>query len=302
MINIFIRDGVKNLSCASKLITKSMSDQDVEDAILQFAFGIERICKGIIFSVNPVFIYASFSYDQTIQEQYSEKLTESGAKRFENKKGNNTHVLAMYESVEKATHFSDSVSSHKSALLKLKHYRDILVHRSLDEFKHDKVRLWLLEIYYPVTKSIIHEQSIDELNIYQNKEYTLKEYSESSDYGESQKIKLAALLEKHKKMWNSKNNENLKLEAMRITKLELNQIRDIYDNGCTKHKCPACGQDSILESEVEVIGDEEDWQIDGPYAVELRCHYCSLRIGDFELLDYLDVDNWWKKNINCSET
>ena len=56
MNNEFASDAAHNLKRAATLLRSSpFTDEMVEDVTLQFAFGIERFCKAVLYDINPIF-------------------------------------------------------------------------------------------------------------------------------------------------------------------------------------------------------------------------------------------------------
>ena len=115
-MNEFFENAVYNFSRASGLIKPKMQREEIEDAVVFFAFGVERVFKGIAHDINPMFVYESDSFDNMLSVLYREHLVEPHRTKVEKdaskSPGPNHNLLPFKASMLRAARFSKTVEDN----------------------------------------------------------------------------------------------------------------------------------------------------------------------------------------------
>lgn len=290
-MNVHIKDGKSNLSRVSSLIKPAMSDEDVEVSIMYFAFGMERLCKGALVEINPALALMSSTYQDIVVALYSRFLIDNAS--FEGKNKGNSDYCGFSELIKRSSHFNKSINEHKGVLHNLRNYRNTFAHNEIQYFDHGSIREWLFGIFHPVVKSISEEIGVDSVEVFGADESALLALSENARYREKLQKRVEGLLQVHRDIWNGLKAEVREDQLARLTKLDLDQTRKSHENSYEPFECPACGNKSVLEIEPDYDYSDGESYVTGVYPIELRCHYCNLKVVDPEILSYLKTDEWW---------
>ena len=73
-MNNYLKDTQFFLKKASSIISRDIDEEQVIDATLFFALGIERLLKSILWSINPIYILKDQSFKNTAPILYKEEL------------------------------------------------------------------------------------------------------------------------------------------------------------------------------------------------------------------------------------
>ena len=151
-INNYLKDAQLFLQKTSLIISKKMVEQKVIDATLFFALGIERLLKSILWDINPIYVLKDQQFRNTAPILYKEKLLTNNLSNKEFSSKPDSDVLTYRSSLLRAREFSTTTAKYYNTLFALSNYRDIIVHRSLDELDIDKLKKLLLEDFINITK------------------------------------------------------------------------------------------------------------------------------------------------------
>ena len=79
MENPFLEDAIYCLRRASRALSVGMDRDSFYDAALYYAFGMEKLFKAIVYSVNPVFLLESNGFENAVYALYGEPPDRSSA-------------------------------------------------------------------------------------------------------------------------------------------------------------------------------------------------------------------------------
>ncbi|MCH8823028.1 MAG: hypothetical protein IH984_05915 [Planctomycetes bacterium] len=296
-MNAFFTDATYNLNRAAALLDQKMDNDQVEDATMQFAFGIERIFKGIIHDVNPLLLLESAKIENAISVLYRDKMIPKHREKADKEarsKRINSRLLSFQGSMLRAAKFSNTTELNIGLLTKLSHYRGIIAHRKIAEFDHSYVKSLILRVFHPIVTSFAAEIGLDLDKCFATKSAQLYRISESLVKQANFQQSFTDLLKQHAKIWEQRSgDENLVATTMKGTQSELVNY-PIADTFVEEYPCPACENPSILFI-------DKDWDVDrtngeafvtGIYVSGLECRFCDLELNDYEQFDYLELNEW----------
>lgn len=139
-MNNYLKDAQLFLKKASLIISKDIGEQQIIDATLFFALGIERLLKSILWDINPIYVLKEQQFKNTAPVLYKEKLLPNNLSNKEFSINPDSDVLTYRISLLRAKEFSTTTAKHFNTLFALSNYRDIIVHRPLNELDIDKLK------------------------------------------------------------------------------------------------------------------------------------------------------------------
>lgn len=292
-MNTFLVDGVTNLKRSSAIINFEMSADDTCDAVLYFAFGVERLCKGLLFDVNPALILAFGKYADLVKLCYMENVIDQNFISQNQSKG--VQAANFSDLLVRAALFSTSCIENKATLSNLKKYRNILAHQKLTDFQDNDVKKWLFGVYFPVVQSFATELGLDVDEIFVGRNTELEQYAITAQHQKVIAQRVESFRKTHEGKWSKSKSTSAIAMAEKATALDLNQPRNTQDNSYEEYPCPACENPAVLEIEPDFDYADGHSYVTGVYPNELRCHYCGFRVIDYEDLSYLELDTWWER-------
>lgn len=280
----FIQDASVFLRRAAKHIAPDMSREEVVFATLCLALGMERVLKGILHSLNPVYVYRSQDFGNTVSLLYKSKLLPSARLNRELAKEPDADVLTFKLSLLRARAVSETTDRHANLLFALSNSRDIIAHNTLGLLDVQKSRMLLLRDFYPLIRDYCGELGIPVSSLVRSHEVALA--STSADYQESVQDRVQVKLEAHRTRWEQLQNVPGFVEKMRKRTESLVQRASVEVAGC-----PACENDALLywEREFDYI-DGESLAV-GVFVSGLRCLFCKLEVDDYQEIDFLNLDD-----------
>lgn len=279
MENQYISDAKKYFHRCTPLISEKMGETDVIDAVLFYAVATEKLLKGILWQINPIYILEDQSFKNTAPILYPDKLLKGCDSRGEISKTPEQNVLTFRKSILRASAFSETTNQHSGALFRLSNYRDTILHRLVSEVDANKATAFLLETYSLVTSAYAKEFKIPVSELVGDAMLAFDAASKRSLAGLTEKIRQK--IQHHNSIWNRKKvtPEGIKEIAL----LEKNVSEDCgYDA-----VCPSCGNPARVEYEPDVDWADGQSYISGVYPTELVCPFCGLEMSDYDELDYL---------------
>jgi len=270
-----------------------MKEEEIEDATFFFALGMERVCKGLLFDINPSFILETSKFAEIVTALYPDKIIDASAPEISNSKAPN--YSKFKDLISRSAHFYQACAKNKDILNNLREYRNTLAHRPLRLFVHAEVHKWLIGVYYPVVSSILEEAKIEYVQALGSRAQLLENLSRNAKHEEEVARRVAATLSTFRSKWEKLNNQKYMQLSNAKTNIDLTQSRSTHDNSYDQYSCPACRNPAVLEVEPDFDFADGVGFLSGVYPLELRCHYCGLTVNDYEDLSYLVGDNWWEK-------
>lgn len=278
----------KDASFLFKRISKNIADNnlrtewDVINNVLFFAIGVEKLLKSMIFDVNPLYILESPDFKNSCGFTYSGFVKNSD----ELSKSQNEDVIAYQSSVFRAMVFSETVTSQKNTLMKLKNARDIIVHNNFNGLDIDELRTLLKRDFYPLLSKLADEHNISaQQNFFNNLNSQLAEISSSLQSSIEEKIRLK--MESSQSYWNTKKGTHT--YNIKETKLKTAELLKSANRFPTE--CPSCKNFAVLHSApvMEYNAYSKSMEITGFNVKALDCEFCKLNISDYKELDFLNI-------------
>jgi len=295
-LNVYLSDGIRNLRRASHIINCMMSEEEVEDATLFFAFGMERMCKGLLFEINPSFILDVAKFADVVNALYLDRVTDKNAPELKSSK--QVAFSSFRDLINKCSIFYADVKGNKDILNNLREYRNILVHGSFQNFEHQKTHKWLIGVYFPVVYEILKVCEIEKESVFGAKSDLLEKLALNAKHEEEIQKRVSAMLEASRVKWDCQRNEKHVRTSAINTAADVGQPRSVHDNAFYRYPCPSCANTAVLEVEPDFDYSDGCGYISGVYPTEVRCHYCGLMVSDYEDVSYLIGNDWWEKTLD----
>ena len=281
-MNEHLKDSLVFLKKYNTLISSEMDKEQVIEAILHLAIGIERILKAILWDINPVYVLKDLSFKNSAQILYKHKLISENLSNKEFKQNPNSYVLTFRTALFQAKEFSPITMKHFNALFALSNYRDTIAHRSLKELDIEKLKKFLLHDSLNIIKDYSHEFNIPLTEFIGDKIKTLEFLSKDYEGDLSEKIQ-------RKIKFYSSEWERVKQDPTQAKRIE--KLYEIHnDNTSFDHaECPACGNAAQFSAEIDYdYSDGQVWAA-GVYPTALKCPFCGFSVTDDEEMDFLKL-------------
>jgi hypothetical protein len=265
-----------------------MNGEEMEDVLLGIAIGMERLLKGILYDLNPMYVYKTPTFKNLAQILHEDKIV-AGAKSELSDKAD-ADVVSFRTALSMASAISATTFKHKAFLFRLSEQRDIVAHCQLSLFDRGSARNILLRDLYFVLKEYSKEIGIPLQTILGSSEIPLAKIAADNQTDLPQKIN--AKLDAHRKQWAQLQKQaGYIAKAERLTKqrVEAKVTGDWGDWGQTID-CPACGQTAVVRIEPDVDIQDGEAVVMGVFVTNLICAYCKLEIADYNEIDYLGLN------------
>lgn len=290
MDNKYLKDASYFLIRAGGFIEPEMTKDDVIEALLFFALGTERILKGILFNLNPIYVYKTQDFKNTVPLLYIERLLPNYNQNKEISKSPDADVLTFKLSLMRAKSISVTSEKNTSMLFSLSNFRDIIVHNELSSLDIEKSKKLLLRDFYPLIRDFSTELDLP-INYFLGPR-EIKLASISSEHQESIEEKLNIKLDSHRKRWEQLKNVSGFAEKMKSkTGMAYQAFRERRDKFIEITECPACNNDALLTVEVDFDYSEGQVQPMGVFVSKLNCLFCKLTIEDYDEIDHLKLND-----------
>ena len=280
--NQYIEDSYQFFEEASSQITEDMKNKHIIQSIINYSFGIERLLKGLLYAINPLYILNTPEFNNSIHVLYSNHIIPDKDNTKNIKKSTSSDVLTFRTSLLRASIISRATLHNKNKLFALSKARDVIAHHELKNLDYEKLRLMLYRDYYFILMDYIDDLKLNKKKIFGPNEDRILVISKKhqTDIKNIVRIKL----EEHRAKWEKiKNNNNKVSEVTKVTN-EILENKNRYEISC-----PSCNQRAILFTEPELIYEPatEGSKNIGEFITGIRCGYCDLDIKDSNELDYL---------------
>ena len=289
MKNEYQNDGIQFLRRASESVSEEMSVQEIVEATLFLALGIERILKGILFAINPIYIYKLSEFKNTAPILYPHLMTS----KVDNKEVSSSpdcDVLTFRQSLSRARVFSPTTAKHVSLLVSLSNYRDIIVHNVISALDIGKAQTLLMRDLYVLLNDYREELNVEPDEIFGSHQRKL--VSISITHQDSVKDRLAIKLDFHRRQWEkfSAGNADFVSKMRKRSDYIKNKINDKYETYVEEIECPACKNEALVTIEVDFDYCEGQAIATGVFVSDLQCLYCQLKIDEYDEMDALDLN------------
>jgi len=196
--NEYQNDAMQFLRRTSDIVSEKMSSQDVVEAILFLALGMERVLKGVLFKINPAYVYKISEFKNTAPILYPHLMvSKSDGKELANSP--DCDVLSFRQSLSRARFFSTASAKHMSLLFSLSNFRDIIAHNLISGLDQSKAQKLPLRDLYPLLSDFQQELNVKPEEIFGSNQRRL--VSISIEHQDSVNDRLAIKLGFHKRQW-----------------------------------------------------------------------------------------------------
>lgn len=286
-LNIFFLDSTSFISKADELVKPKMLDNDAILASLLASLGIEKILKGILWEINPIYIFAKTTFEESSEALYSGLYVEEK----KSKDIIDPDTITFKTAIQRSKFFSKTVTSHFSLLYKLANIRNKIAHNICSLSDRNFIRPFLLKEFRPLIKEFCEELKFRKNTFFNAFPVIISRYENEKEEQEiSLEEEISNKLKKHLLIWKKRkkdvtfihNKESLTNNSIDITK---NVII----------KCPACSNNSLLYYEPDFEYSDGQSILIGFYVTCLSCLFCDLYIIDYDEIDHFNLDHLLKK-------
>ncbi len=259
-----------------------MSNEELIQAILNFAIGMERLLKGILFDINPTYILISPEFNHSMQVLYKNKIIKSKNAKSILAKAPVADVITFRNSLLRTTSISNATLKNKNRLFGLSNLRDLIAHHDLEEFDYEVARVLLQRDFYFILLDFHDENAILKKDCFGDYEEALIRVSKLHQHDVKNIIRLK--LNEHRNKWECIKNNSLRVKS----KLTITD-EQLESNNRYETTCPACNQRAILFSETDYIVNFESIEKKevGEFIHLIKCEFCGLIVNDGNELDEL---------------
>jgi len=291
MKNDYMDDSPFFLTRAAAKTKEKMSKAAVVEAILFLALGVERLLKGILFALNPVYIYKTQDFKNTISLIYGDKLLPGWAQNKEISGSPDGDVLTFKLSLLRTKAISKAAEKHTAMLFALSNWRDVVAHNALSMLDIEKARTLLLRDFYPMVRDFSSELNLSMSRLLGSHEIRLASLSASHQESIEEMVKVR--LDAHARRW--AQLQNVPGYATKMKNKNESAVRAAANKRDTfvgLVPCPACENDAILTAEVDFDYDYGNVWPTGAFVSSLKCLYCKLEVEDYDEIDYLELNTY----------
>lgn len=293
MNNFYLDSHLLFKDLSKKIADKQIvSDMDAIQNTLLFALGIEKLLKGMLYDINPLFILENSDFKNAFPVFHKDKIIKSNEHTKDIHQQPNDDVIAFQNSVLRATLFSQTAFDFKNTLMKIKNARDIIVHNSFDKLDINELKLFLNRDFYLILKCFSVELGWGELYCFNNLHSKLALISSSLQEDIDKKVKLK--LEAARASWTVRKGHNLN----NYKNITVNLLQDEF---AYPIKCPSCHNNAVVFTKPIMDYNpylKQEIQV-GLNVLKLQCAFCALNIDEYKELDILkivpEIDN--KHNV-----
>lgn len=254
-----------------------------KNATLWLAIGLEKLLKGILYSINPLYILKNPEFKNSIQVFYSDKVFNN----FELSKQKDEDVIAMQAAILMCIPISQSVSEHKNVLMKIKNARDIIAHHDSSSLDLDEMIITLKRDFYPFLDSLSKEFDLGgQTNFFNNLHSKLAKISSSLQENAIKALQLKITAAKSN--WVTLE----KTKTFNILKPKSSTLKILEKDFAFPVECPSCSNQAVVFATpiMEFDYSKKELIEVGLNVKELKCEFCSLEINDSRELDELKIN------------
>jgi hypothetical protein len=279
-MNDYIDDASHFLTLGVQLICAPSGD--VVNGALFTAIGAEKLLKGLLWRVNPVFVLKEQDFKHVVPTLYPERLVATEKRDSEIAATPNCDVVSMRTSILRAKVLSEAVSKHKGVLFALASYRDVIAHRPTRELDQKKVRGTLIRDVYPMLAAVAIELNVPLDSLIGGRAVRLAGLAAKHQTDVEDRVRL--ILEVHRAKWSQ-----LKGVPGFVDKMKWRTASALAEGQKRSVRCPACANEALLSLEVEYETVDGQPRSAGEVPKALFCYFCKLSIDDEIDLDHLSL-------------
>lgn len=263
-------------------INTEMTNLDVFQSVLNFAIGMERLLKGIIFNINPTYILLNPDFNHSLKILYKDKIVNIKDRDSILASSPTADVITFRNSLLRAAEVSRATQKNKNRLFGLSNFRDIIVHNNLELIDEVKARLLIQRDFYFTLLDFSDEIGISRKDIFGWHEDRIREISKTHQKDRVNLLRIK--IEEHRRKWGNISQDPKIIKQKSASTDELLESNSRYET-----TCPACNQRAVLFAEADYVVDLENAEklITGEFARLIHCEYCGLHISDEIELDEL---------------
>jgi len=278
--NYFIQDSKYFFKKASEKIIQDIETNDLIQIVFNMALGVERLLKGVLYDINPIYVLTAPDFMNSFPTLYKEKIINICKDEKIISIKPNENVITYRQSLIRAQIVSKVTYENKTTLYKLGEYRDIIAHCNLAIIDNEDLRIFIYREFYPLVSSFCEELKIPKTHFFDNSGIRIARIS--SSFQNEKEIQLRLLIEASVGSWLLKKDD---AELIKMYKKQTEKLLEDKDN--YKIICPACGNDSILFTDpvyeyINELGKEVQSDFIPKFFV---CRFCHLRLEDVSLID-----------------
>jgi hypothetical protein len=288
-LNEYFNDSKFFLKKAGKLLSSEMTSDSAIEGVLYFALGMERVLKGLLYDINPIYILKNQEFKHSAPSLYKSKMLENIGQNSEISTKPDGDVLTFKLSLSRVKVFSKSAYKNSSLLFTLSNYRDVIVHRPLSELNIEKLSKLLQRELFPVVENFSKEIGLTEEDFFGENTEKVKKIGINIFEAEEFERKINIKIKQHADIWSQNKNDASYVElAEKTTNSLLHQKSNDYMFDLIS--CPACENNALVRIEPDYdIADGEGY-LAGIYVDSLNCHFCGLNLESYEELDHFDIN------------
>lgn len=283
--NSFYKDASKVLKVVSKEIADNNLEKDlvVIQNTLFFAIGVEKLLKSILYDVNPLYILEQPDFKNSVHIEYSNEIKDKSELSSKKPDGD---VIAYQASVLRSIVFSKTILDHKNTLMRLKNYRDIIVHHNFEKLDIEAMKVLLQRDFYPFLSELSKEHNLAaQGNFFNNLHSKLAKISGSLQEDIEKQIKLK--IESTQSKWNQMSGSHL-FNRKKCEKETVELLKKDFTYPAT---CPSCKNYAVIFTVPIMEYDTYRQEIvqTGLETKGLECKFCELNVFDYKELDFLNI-------------
>jgi len=291
-MNNYMRDAGEFLRRAARLFEPDVRDQMLVDALWLTALGLERVLKGILHDINPIYVFKNQDFKHSVQTLYSRRILAEAGRSEELAANPDRDVLSFRTSLLRAALVSQVTLKHKALLFALSAHRDVIAHCDLDLLDRKSASLLLLRDVAPLLKEYATELGVPMTHFVAGLELRL--LALAAEHQEDIATRVRMKLDGHARRWEQLRNVPGYSEKMRVKTANTNRVRhwDVLE-------CPACHNEALVEVEADYVYEKEidEAVFMGVFVKQLRCLYCKLAIKDYREIDHLRLNQLYNQTI-----
>jgi hypothetical protein len=270
MENPFKRDAKIFLVPAFAELARDLKKWDFVRASVSLALGMERVTKGILWDVNPLFTLKEPAFKHSAQVLYKSKFVGTFEKSDALAASPDSDTITLRESILRASLFSLALHAHRGILYEVLKIRDIAAHCDLELLEPEDLHARVYPKLGVLVEALWNEGLLEGIAEKEAKVEKLLNLGEV--YAEEAGLK--KLLAHHKTLWsNLPENEQRARREKGYSKMSSEGWVDLVT-------CPACAEKAALVWVVDYdVADGQPYAT-GAYVDHLFCKRCELRIDD----------------------
>lgn len=288
MRNLYIDDGIMFLRRVLPAVDEKSTEEDLLFAVLFFALGMEKVLKGILFDLNPAYVYKVQDFKNTVTLLYQDKLLPTYVNNGEISSKPDGDVLTFKLSLQRAKAISKSTENHTSLLFTLSNYRDIIVHNTVNLLEPNKLRKLVLADFYPLVLDYCKELDLGVDEILGGSAFKIADISARNQESPGARIKLKIV--NHQRKWHELRNMSGYVSKM-TDRTELMKGFRSKTGFYKMTECPACKNPSLIRVEVDLEEFDDRLMPVGAFVTNLKCEFCKFTVEDYDEIDFLKLND-----------